>query len=275
MHRRTEKEIIVFEGSFFGRTYGSKIATVDGSKIYDLVIRVIPFNSIKALETAVNDSTLAISLELILGHGGIKIIDPKIIKKIKILASKRNIIIHVDEVQTGLGRCGSPFLCQEFNLNPDIITIGKSLGGGIPLSAVLVSEKVSESIRPGEYGSTMGGNSLACAAGVQVVNFIKSEKNLSIVRDKGLCLKDFLSILAEKYETIVDIRCYVLMCGIEVRNEATAHYIVENCMAKGLLVDIVNNTVIRMLPPLTVSFKEIDRAIKILESSLEDYTYDL
>lgn len=263
-----KNEIIVFEGSFFGRTYGSQMMTTGGT-FRDIKFVKVPFNDDEKFKNAVTESTLGVSLELVLGHGGIRKMNSAVIESIKSICKEKNIIILVDEVQTGLGRAGYIFAFQESDIHPDIVTLGKSLGGGLPLSAVLVSDRIAQTVHPGDYGCTMGGNSLACAAGIGVMDFLLKKENIDEIRQKGEYILKKLQVLAEQYPSeIINARCYGLMCALEVR-EGLSNSVVVSCVKQGLLVDTVNKNVLRMLPPFTVSYNEIDSAISILETAIK------
>lgn len=266
-----KNEIIAFTGSFFGRTYGSQIAALGGA-YRDIRFIPVPFNDRKALRDAVNDSTLGIYAELILGHGGIREIDESVVQEIKALCEDKALLLAIDEVQTGLGRAGFTFLFKKFGLKPDLVTLGKSLGGGLPLSATLISDRVANTIQPGDYGCTMGGNSLACAAGSIVLEFLSKQENLTMINQKGeYLLKQLQSIASEYPDKIQEARCYGLMGALELRDGYAAQ-IPALCMQEGLLLDIVNKNVLRFLPPFIVTYAEIDKAMNALKHSIAKAT---
>lgn len=266
--RPERNEMLVFENSFFGRTYGSKIAATGGN-YRDLKFKVIPFNDASAFSNAVSESTLGVCLELVLGHGGIRKMNSTVIDRIKAICAEKELIIMIDEVQTGLGRAGETFLFQEFGLQPDLVTLGKSLGGGLPLSALLISNRVAETVQPGDYGCTMGGNSLACAAGAVVLDFLSDKENLEEIRKKGVYLLNGLQNLALQYpQKIKEARCYGLMGALEMR-EGYATDIASLSMKSGLLIDTVNQNTLRMLPAFTVSYNEIDIALDTIKDAIE------
>lgn len=260
-----KNEVIVFDGSFLGRTYGSRMAT-SGNSVEDLKFIRVAFNDIDAFKKAVSNKTLAIYLELVLGHGGIKKFDHTIVVEIIDICKRMGILVCVDEVQTGLGRTGQTFLFKEYNIKPDSVTLGKSLGGGIPLSVALVSNRLSDSISPGDYGCTMGGNSLACAAGSQIIDFLSEPDVIKKIRENGIYLFDSLVELKKKRKQIIDIRCYGMMCGCDVEKDLAPN-IVQRAFSNGLLIDHVNKNTLRLLPPLNTTFEEIDQAVSILNNS--------
>jgi acetylornithine/N-succinyldiaminopimelate aminotransferase len=262
-------EILVFSDSFFGRTYGSRIAATGGT-YRDLRFIIIPFNDANAFTEAVTESTLGVCLELVLGHGGIRKIDVGTANIVKATCKENDLLLMIDEVQTGLGRAGKIFLFQEFGFQPDLVTLGKSLGGGLPLSAVLISDRIGQTIQPGDYGCTMGGNSLACAGGTAVLDFLSDVKNIDEINKKGAYLLDGLREIAKKHSNKVkDARCYGLMGALEMHERSDADSVVTLCLEYGLLLDTVNKKVLRMLPPFTVSYNEIDMALNTISTVLE------
>lgn len=258
-------EVIIFDGSFLGRTYGCKRIAA-GQSLGGLKIKKIPFDNLNAFKKKVGDNTLAVHLELVLGHGGIKPMDFNVVNQIAKICKKRNILVCIDEIQTGLGRVGSAFAFKLYGLNPDVVTIGKSLGGGLPLSAVLVKERISINVETGDHGSTMGGNSLACAAGGVIVDFISRPRNIQRINEKGKYIIQKVNALKDGYPCIREVRGLGLMIGIELKEKSDL--VLAGCIENGLLVDIVNKNTLRLLPPFNISKKDIDLAIHKLTLSL-------
>ena len=266
-----KNEIIVLEGSFFGRTYGASILATGGN-FYGLKITTVPFNDADTLQKAISEKTLAIGLELVLGHGGIKAADSAVIDVISAKQEQYGTVVMVDEVQTGLGRTGSLFRFQKLGLKPDLVTLGKSLGGGLPLSTALVSGRIAKLVQPGSYGCTMGGNSLACAAGLAILETLEDSKTLEKINEKSTLLHKKLTSLFKNYPHIIkDVRCFGLMCGLELKDTETAVSVVSACLENGLLVDVVNKNTIRIAPPFTVSDEEIAQAESILQTVFSSY----
>lgn len=259
-------EVIVFGESFLGRTYGSR-TMANGGCIDNIKVVRCKFNDVDSFRKTLSSKTLAIHLELVLGHGGIKKFDFALVQEIQAICKKENILIFVDEVQTGLGRVSGMFAFQEFNIQPDIITLGKSLGGGLPLSAVIASNRLAEAIEPGDYGCTMGGNSPACAAGIEVIKYLEKDIFIKSIQDKSCYISNELTKLQNKHSQIKDVRCYGMMCGLEIDVEVISG-LVNKAIGMGLLMDVVNKNTLRLLPPLTVSYKEIDTAVKIIDEIL-------
>lgn len=258
-------EIIIFDGSFLGRTYGCQRFAA-GLSVGKFKIKKIPFNNLADFKNSVSSKTLAVHLELVLGHGGIKPMELKVVREIARICQGKDILIYTDEVQTGLGRVGESFAFKLYGLNPDIVTVGKSLGGGLPLSATLVRERVAKNISPGDYGSTMGGNSLACVAGKVMLEYISNPKNIQKINEKGKYIIKRINVLRIKYPQIKEIRGLGLMLGIELKEKTDE--ILKNCIENGLLIDIVNKNTLRLLPPFNTPKKDIDLAIDKLAASL-------
>jgi|SRR3989344_3678772 len=264
-----KNELLIVKGTFLGRTYGSRIAQI-GGRIGTLDIKVIERDSIEDFIKNVNENTLGIWLELVQGHGGILKLNKKYIDKIKMIARKKGLLIIIDEVQTGLGRTGNIFAFESFKINPDILTLGKSLGGGFPLSAVIVKEKISTIINPGDYGCTMGGNSVACAMGIKLLEYLLDKRNIDKIKIKGKYLNGKLQELKRKYRFIDEIRGMGMMQGIKLKSVDKAKKIINKCIERGILLDIVNQDVIRLLPPFIISKKSINFGMKeIFEAMYE------
>ncbi|HCC23306.1 TPA: aspartate aminotransferase family protein [Candidatus Falkowbacteria bacterium] len=265
---KNQDELISFNGSFVGRTYGSRSLT-NLKRVEKIKIKRIPLNDCAAFLDVFSSKTLAVHVELLQGHGGIRLMDRKLVRLIQQKCKKTGCLIFVDEVQTGLGRCGSVLLSKKIQLKPDILTLAKSLGGGFPLAATLMRKSIADVIKPGDHGCTMGGNSVACAAGCYILDYLDKKKNIRSINEKADYLFRRLKSLQIKYKTIIEIRGMGLMLGIEVG--LNANEIVEFCFDNGLLLDVVNKNVIRMLPPFIITKTDIDFAITILEKAIKLY----
>lgn len=266
--RPDKNEIITFEGSFVGRTYGCR-SLVSGTHYENLRIRRVPFNNTHAFLRLFSDKTLAIHLELVLGHGGVKVLNKKLVSIIQKQCDRTGALIFVDEVQTGLGRALAPLACDLYNLKPDIITLAKSLGGGFPLAATLVSERIASIIKPGDHGSTMGGNTVACVAGCKIVEYISKKGNIEKMKKIADIFYDELSLLKSKFSNIIEVRFFGLMFGVELVDKARE--IADECFKCGLLLDVVSQQTLRLLPPFIISKEEISYGIKILERAIRKY----
>ncbi|WP_165442874.1 aspartate aminotransferase family protein [Senegalia massiliensis] len=261
--------ILAAYNSFHGRTLGSLSLT--GQKKYQENFKpLLPdidyfiYNNIEDLKQKVNHKTCAVFIELIQGEGGIIQIDNSFVKCLNELSKKYNFLIIVDEIQTGLGRTGELLTSHYYNIKPHITTLAKSLGGGLPLGAVLVSKDIENLLKKGEHGSTFGGNPVSCACGEVVINKILEKDFKKDLRRKSNYLLDKLYILKDKYPHIIkDIRGKGLMIGIDVGEYA--FIIKEKALEKKLIINITNKTVIRLLPPLNIDTKEIDEFLDIFE----------
>ncbi|MFD1706631.1 acetylornithine transaminase [Siminovitchia sediminis] len=262
-------KIITFHQSFHGRTMGTIAATGQEKVKYGFGPMLesfvhIPFNDIEALKNEVNDQTAAIMLEVVQGEGGVLPAQEEYLKQIEDICEQNNILLIIDEVQTGIGRTGKPFAYQHYNLSPDIITSAKGLGNGIPVGAMIGKEKLTSAFTPGTHGTTFGGGPLAMTAANAVLKLIFNEKFLLEVIEKGNYLADKLNSCT--FKGVKDIRHKGLMLGIEFSEDVTEK--LATLREKGLLVLNAGPNVIRMLPPLTVTFEEMDEAVSILQKNL-------
>ncbi|MDD5618235.1 MAG: aspartate aminotransferase family protein [Candidatus Omnitrophica bacterium] len=264
-------EIITFENSFHGRTLGSLAAT--GQKKYQEGFAPLPegfktvkFNSLPALEQAVSDKTVAIMLELVQGEGGINVADRSYVYKIREICDKKNILMIVDEVQTGIGRTAKMFAFQHYGIKPDIITLAKALGGGLPIGAMIVKKEISDTFKPGMHASTFGGGLVICKAALGVLRAIQKEHMLKNAQKMSAYLFDKLDNMKAKYKTIKTVRGLGLMIGIELNIEGKP--IVEECLNRGMVINCTHNTVLRIMPALNVTKKQADKALHILGKAL-------
>lgn len=267
---KSEKyEIITFTGGFHGRTIGSLTATAqpkyhEGFKPLLQGIKYAEFNNIESLKKALSKKTAAIMFEIIQGEGGINPIDKKFLKEIITIAKEKEILIVVDEVQTGIGRTGKFFAYQHFDFKPDIITSAKGIAGGVPAGAVIAKTDIAKSFTPGTHGSTFGGNYLAMSASKVVLNEVLKNGFLDEVYKKGEYLKDKLKKLD------LTPRGLGLMIGVSLPETISVKDLVKVCLENGLIVGMAGNNTLRFVPPLIINYNEIDEAIEILKKSLEE-----
>ncbi len=266
-------EIITFENSFHGRTLAALAAT--GQKKYQEGFQPLPegfksvaFNDIEALKNAITDKTVAIMIELIQGEGGINVAEKGFVKELRKICDEKNLLLIIDEVQTGVGRTGKMFCYQNYDITPDIMTLAKALGGGLPIAAMLVKKEISDTLGPGMHASTFGGSPLVCKAALAVLRAIQKEKLLKNTMEMGDYLKKQLENLKQKYGVIREIRGMGLMWGMELNISGKS--LVEACLNKGLLINCTHDTVIRLMPALNVTRKQVDQAIKIIEAGLKE-----
>lgn len=264
-------EIITFENSFHGRTLAALAAT--GQKKYQEGFTPLPagfktvrFNDLEAVKGALTDNTVAIMLELIQGEGGVNVADKDFVLGLRKLCDERKMLLIVDEVQTGIGRTGKLFCYQHYGIVPDMMTLAKALGGGLPIGALVAKKEIADTLQRGTHASTFGGGPVVCKAALAVLRAIQKEKLLSQAQRTGEYLFSKLSALKDKYPLIKEIRGMGLMCGVELGVEGKA--IVEKCIEKGLLINCTHERVLRLMPALNITKKEIDQAVNILDSVL-------
>lgn len=264
-------EIITFKNSFHGRTIGAVTAT--GQPKYHKGFSPLPGgfvyvdfdNKIETVKEAVNDKTAAVMLELIQGEGGVNEADKTFIKELKDLCDEKDILLIVDEVQTGIGRTGEMFAFLHYDIKPDVMTLAKGLGNGTAVGAMVCRDKFANVLSPGTHASTFGGNPLACSAAVSVFETIASEKILENVCLKEKYLLEKLKELKNKFTDLIkDIRGKGLMIGVEL-NIDDASFVVSECLKKNMLTNCTHGNVIRLMPMLNIDKDEIDQAISILE----------
>ncbi|MEC1177523.1 acetylornithine transaminase [Metasolibacillus meyeri] len=264
--------IIVFEQSFHGRTFGAMSATGQ-DKVRNgfgpLVeqFTTLPFNDVAALEAAIDDTVAAIMLEPIQGEGGINVVTPEFAEAIQKICDKHDILLIVDEVQTGIGRTGTRFAFEQTALKPDIVSMAKGLGGGFPIGGILGSAKLFDTFTAGTHGTTFGGNPLAVAVAQTIIEHVFDDVFLQQVQAKSAYLQEQLqqAFTDEKFA----VQGKGLMLGLYCGGEDVADYVTQLEQA-GLLVVQAGPKVIRLLPPLIVSEAEIDEAVAILDKIINE-----
>lgn len=260
--------IITFSKSFHGRTIVAATATAQevihsGFDPLPGGFSYVPFNDIEALENAMDNSVCAVLLEPVQGEGGVNVAKPDFLKKIRELCDRYGALMMLDEIQCGLGRTGTLFAYEHYGIEPDVVTLAKALGGGLPLGAVLARENICAAFGPGSHGSTFGGNPVCCSAGIAVLEVLLEKGFLGKVKDMGDYMQNKISALAAKYDFIREIRGLGLLFGIELAFPGGK--IVDACREKGLLVNCAAKNVIRLLPPLNVTAEAIDQAVQTLD----------
>jgi len=266
-------KIITMLQSFHGRTMATLSATgQDKIKegFYPLLdgFSYVPFNDIKALEKEIDDSVCAVMLEPIQGEGGIIPAQADYLKAVRNLCDTNGCLLIFDEIQCGMGRCGTLFAHQLYDITPDIMTLAKALGNGLPIGAMLATSDAATGFDYGSHASTFGGTPLATAAALAVVNIIGQNSFLDEVNHKGRYFKDELLKLKEKHFRVMDVRGKGLLLGLEVDKDAG--FFVEELMKKGFIINGIQDKVLRFAPPLVIEKNEIDRLISALDSLLQD-----
>ena len=274
LHTAEQKyKFITAEGSFHGRTFATVTATAQ-PKYHEGFLPLlpgfvyVPFNDIEALEKAFSDEVAAVMVEPIQGEGGINIAGAEYLRAIRRLCDENGAVMILDEVQTGIGRTGKWFGYQHFDVEPDIITMAKALGGGVAIGAMMAKEEIAASLVPGKHASTFGGNCFACAAGIAVIEAIEEEKLLENAAELGRYTKDKLEQLKQKHSIIDSVRGIGLMIGVQLNGPGKE--IVDNCLARGLRINCTRDTVLRVMPPMIATKEQIDQAIEILDGVLGD-----
>ncbi|MEJ5229726.1 MAG: aspartate aminotransferase family protein [Pseudothermotoga sp.] len=273
----SEKYLILSaKDSFHGRTYGSLSATGQEKYQKDFTPLVngfdyFEFNNIDSLRLKISEKVCAVIVEPIQGESGIQVATKIFLQEVRKLCDEFDALLVFDEVQCGMGRTGKLFAFQHYDVKPDVLTLAKGLGGGIPIGAVIANER-ADVFEPGDHGSTFGGNPLACSVGIAVMRELLSEGFLERVQKLGKFLKRELQEMKKQHEEkIKDIRGIGLMIGIELNNKVSAKDFAGKCVQNGLLVAVAGNNTIRLLPPLTVRKSQIEEAIQIIRRTLEEF----
>ena len=272
---RGKYKIITMDDSFHGRTLATITATAQPKYQKGLAPLVegftyVPFNSLSAVEKAIDDKTCGIMIEPIQGEGGINVADKEFMKQVRKICDERELLLILDEVQSGMGRTGKYFAYQHYDICPDIMTLAKSLGNGTAIGAMEAKTEIARSLVPGSHASTFGGNPLACAASVAVFETIQSESLLENAANMGKYAYERLSHFAQELPCIREVRGVGLMIGIELTTPATEA--VQKCMEAGLLLNCTHENVIRFMPPLNVEKEHIDKGLSILQGVLKAVT---
>jgi len=267
-------KIVTMEKSFHGRTFAAMTATGQAKThngFQPLVpgFTYVPFNDFSALADAVDDKTIAVMLEPIQGEGGIRIAEPEYLRQVRQLCDERKMVLIFDEVQTGMGRTGKWFAYQHYDIVPDVLTLAKALGGGVSIGAIVAGLDLAEFMKPGTHASTFGGNPLACSAAIAVIEAIDEGDLLTAATEMGGYLKEKLDRLAETTPLITEVRQMGLMVGADLAVEGAG--IVDLALENGLRVNCTQQTVLRMIPAMTVTREQIDKAIEILEQVFAEY----
>lgn len=272
-HTPKEKyKFITAERSFHGRTFATITATAQPKYQEGFLPLVpgfeyVPFNDIDALTEAFTDEVAGVMIEPVQGEGGINPATPEYMQTIRDLCDEHGAMMILDEVQTGMGRTGRWFGYQHYEVVPDIITMAKALGGGTAIGAMMARPEVAASLVPGTHASTFGGNPLACAAAIAVIEAVEEDRLLENARTMGEYAAGKLRSLKSKYPIIDHVRGLGLMIGIQLTEPGAG--IVSRCLEKGLRINCTQTSVLRFMPSMTISAAEIDRAVQILDEVLQ------
>jgi len=266
--------MISMENAFHGRTLAT--VTMTGQEKYSKPFEplpsgfvTVPFNNLAAVRQAADAGAVAVILELVQGEGGINVAMPDFVQGLARLCEERDMLLVVDEVQTGFGRTGRMFAYQHFGITPHIMTLAKTMGGGYPIGAMVARPEIADLMTPGTHASTFGGNPLGCAASLAAIEMIERRGLLARAERYGGYLRRGLENLRKKFSCITEVRGIGLMLGFACDRQAAG--LVALCREKGLLLNCTHGTVVRVMPPLTVSRKEISQALAVLEEALAEF----
>jgi acetylornithine aminotransferase/acetylornithine/N-succinyldiaminopimelate aminotransferase len=259
---------------FHGRTLAMVAAT--GKPHYQEPYKPLPtgfvnvkFNDIEAIKEATTPETVAVMVEPVQGEGGVNVADKEYLHALRSWCDEQNLLLILDEVQTGIGRTGTLFAYEQYGIEPDIMTLAKGLGGGVPIGAFLAKERAA-AFEPGDHGSTFGGNPLACAAGVAVLNEVIGHNVAANAAQMGTYLGQRLNDVKAHRPIVTAERGMGLLRAIDI-NQEVAGDIVNRCCEEGLLINMVSPTTIRFMPPLIITEAHIDEAIEILDGVLGEF----
>lgn len=272
-HDSGRYEVITFNKSFHGRTLAMCAAT--GQEKIQVGFDPLPtgfvyadYNDLESVKAAISEKTVAIMLEPIQGEGGIIAATDEFLQGIADLCKEKNLLFLMDEIQTGMGRTGTMFAWEQTPVKPDMFTLAKALGGGLPLGAVLARPDLADLLKPGMLGTTFGGNPCACAAGLAVLKVMEEEKVLDHVKTVGAKFREALEALVETYPQVLEVRGRGMLLGVVV--EGSAKDVVEECRMGGVLCCTAGEHVVRFLPPLTMKEKDIEDALEMIGDSFEE-----
>lgn len=267
-------EVITAFSSFHGRTLAMTAAT--GQPHYQepyqplpVGFKNVPFNDVSALKAATTNQTCAIMVEPVQGEGGVNIPDENYLKQVRQWCDQKGILLILDEIQTGMGRCGTLFAYEQYGIEPDIMTLAKGLGSGVPIAAFMSKEYCSVFV-PGDHGSTYGGNPLMCAVGYAVLKYIIENDVPANAKKVGQFLLDGLKQLQKKYTFVTDARGKGLLSAIEFDRDI-GQDVMMACLKEGVWVNRVKPNAIRMMPPLIIGNKEVDKAVAVLDKALSGF----
>lgn len=272
----TDHEIIAMNHSFHGRSVGA--LSVTGNPHYQEAfkplmggVKFADFNDLDSVKAQISEKTCAIIMETVQGEGGIYPAEESFIKGVKELCEANDILLILDEIQCGMGRCGSMFAWEQYGTKPDIMTCAKALGCGVPVGAFVVNEKVAKaSLVPGDHGTTYGGNPFACAAVAKVLELFESEKIVEHVQEITPYLEEKLNELVGQYDCLLARRGRGLMQGVVVGNGVKVGEVVSGALKQGLIVLSAGSDVLRLVPPLIIERQHVDELIEKLKATIDN-----
>ena len=266
-------QVITARDSFHGRTLTTVAAT--GQEKYQKPYRPlipgfehVPFGDIAALETRMSDATCAVMLEVIQGESGVMTASPEYFKQVEALCRRHGALLIIDEIQTGVCRTGRFFGFENYGISPDIITMAKALGNGVPIGVTIARESVAAAFKPGDHGGTFGGNPLACAAAVAVMQTVTAPGFMAHVLDTGAHFKSGLKALAARHGCVRDVRGLGLMLGMELDASVSGKEIVSKLFERGFLTNCAGHNTLRFVPPLIITNAQVDALLGALDEVL-------
>ncbi len=265
-------EIITFKDAFHGRTLATLTATGQAKyqkgfePLVEGFVTNVAFNDFEDLRSAKTDKTVAVMIELVQGEGGVRVATPDFVRAVRDFCTQNRLLLIVDEVQTGMGRTGKMFAFQNYGITPDIMTLAKSLGGGLPIGCAVAHKDIADTLKPGMHASTFGGGPVVCRAALGVFKAIQKDKMLANVGRMAPYLFERLEALKKKHAVIKEVRGLGLMIGVELNQPGAPVY--EKCLEKGLLINCTHETVLRLMPALNVTRKQADFALGVLDEVL-------
>ena len=270
-HLKGAYEVISAIGSFHGRTLGMVAASGQAKHqepYFPLPVGFVnvEYNSVAAIKAATTDKTCAVILEPLQGEGGVNLPDDNYLKEVKEWCEQKGILLILDEIQTGAGRLGTLFAYEQYGVEPDIMTLAKGMGSGVPIGTIMVKDSANV-FAPGEHGSTYGGNPLVCAAAYATLKYIIDNNVVDNVRKVGRYFTSRLEELKNKYSFITDVRGRGLLLAVEFDREIAAD-VLNSCLENGLLLNRVKPNALRFMPPLIIGNGEVDEAMNILDKVL-------
>jgi acetylornithine/N-succinyldiaminopimelate aminotransferase len=273
LHLGGAHKVITTFNSFHGRTLSMVAATGQATHQEPYVplpggFVNVAYNDVDAIMKATDSETCAVMLEPIQGEGGVNVPDDDYLRQVRAWCDEKGILLILDEVQTGIGRVGALFGHELYGVEPDIMALGKGLGGGVALGAFLAKEKASV-FAPGEHGSTFGGNPLACAAGYATLKFLINDGVPGKARATGVYLLSELDKLKSRFDYVVDVRGRGLLVAMQLSHDLS-DVIVRACLERGLLLNPVKPNVVRLIPALNITRDDVDEAMGTLEAVLEE-----
>ncbi len=267
-------EIIAMHNSFHGRTMATLSATGQEKYHHGFEpmlpgITLVNFDDVEAVEAAVTPKTAAVLVEPIQGEGGVVVPKtPEYLARLRKICDRNNLLLMFDEVQVGMGRTGKLFAHEHFGVVPDVMTLAKALGGGLPIGAMLARPEVAATLTPGTHGTTFGGNPVACAAALAVLDTIEKDRLLANATAIGNYLMQELRTIAEQSDQIVEVRGRGMIIGVVMKGEARP--IVDACLKQRLILNATAGNVLRLLPPLNLTLEQAQEGITIIRRALSD-----